>query len=68
MTPGDPQWWRVSREQEPLTRELALEGWHFCQDFDLDLVGPGDRNENGRCQWCRWHPSEDPSAPEPTDP
>lgn len=31
-----------------LTDEEFLEGWHFYQDFDLDLIFV----KYGCCQWC----------------
>jgi hypothetical protein len=58
MTPGDPRWWRISKGQEALTPDDLAAGWHVCQDFDLDLVGPEALDENGRCSWCHTRPDE----------
>lgn len=59
MTPGDGRWWLITLGQDYLTEADMREGWHFCQDFDLDLVGPEARDEQGRCRWCGYH-REDP--------
>lgn len=37
-----------------LTFEEWGQGWHFCADFDLDLVN--EKDERGRCRWCGFDP------------
>jgi hypothetical protein len=39
MTPE--RYARIEREEEKLTPEEIAAGWHFCSDWDYELVGPG---------------------------
>lgn len=48
------RWRALSRGEGCLLLEEWREGWHFCQDFDLDLVQEPD--EAGRCRWCGFDP------------
>lgn len=65
MTPGDAQWWAISKGAQQLTPELIENGWHFCRDFDEDLVGPEAIETYGRgprCKWCGFYPCPGYSA------
>lgn len=40
----------LARGEGCILLEEWREGWHFCQDFDLDLTD--EKDETGRCPWC----------------
>lgn len=58
MIPGDERWRRISKGEEQLTPDEILEGWHFCQNFDMDLVCGDDTGRGKRCCWCGYEPNE----------
>lgn len=47
----DERWKALMADDEScLTQEEMSEGWHWCLDFDLLLVGPGmDEIQNCNC-------------------
>jgi hypothetical protein len=50
--------WKLLMESddEPLTEDERLEGWHFCMDWDGLLVGPGMEMELKHCTCSRPYP------------
>ena len=53
----DERWREVMRNQDAkLTPEELKAGWHFCNEWDGLLVGPG--MEEGQC--CTCFPENDP--------
>ena len=39
----------VANPAEKLTPQELTEGWHFCLDWDLLLVGPGMEEQESCC-------------------
>jgi hypothetical protein len=37
------RWYHLEKTGEQLTDNEIQEGWHWCVDWDLALVGPGMR-------------------------
>ncbi len=58
MKYGDKRYWELQRSADVrLTKEELAQGWHFCPDFDQDLLDcqgkeGEDGDEQGRCNWC----------------
>lgn len=55
MTPE--RWEKLNREGKGLTLEEYKQGWHYCVEWDLMLVGPG------MCELEACHCSDPPTCP-----
>lgn len=49
MKYADARWHELSWSGDALSPEERAEGWHYCQDFDLDLCPV---EADGKCRWC----------------
>lgn len=47
---------RLARDGASLTLQEMIDGWHYCPEWDYDLMLGESLDPQHRCDWCNFDP------------